>query len=157
MNVTEDILINNSKDTVWKVITDIDNCENVIASIIKINILKKPQSELVGLKWEETREMFGKEATETMWVTDAVIGEYYATRAESHGSVYLSKLSVKEKEGKTILTMSFTGIPQSIVARMLSFLMAPFIKSSIIKALRKDLRDIREFIEKNNKSLQPTK
>jgi len=149
MNVTKDIKINGSKDEVWKVITDIDNCKNVISSIIKVNVINKPPSELVGLKWEETREMFGKEATETMWITDAVVGEYYATRAESHGSVYLSQLSLKEEDSKTTLTMSFTGNPQTVVANVVSFLMAPLIKGSIKKALVKDLQDIKAFIEKS--------
>jgi hypothetical protein len=44
----------------------------VISSILKITILNKPANDLVGLKWEETREMFGKEAMETIWITDSV-------------------------------------------------------------------------------------
>jgi len=101
------------------------------------------------LKWEETREMFGKEAMETMWITDSVVNEYYATRAESHGSVYITKLSLKESDGSTLLTMSFNGIPQTFAAKVLSFLMRPLINSSIKKALVKDLRDIKAYVEKS--------
>jgi hypothetical protein len=153
MNVVENIRIDGTKETVWSVITDIDNCKDVISSIIRINVLYKPESELVGLKWEEARVMFGKEATETMWITDAVEGEYYSTRAESHGSVYISTLSVKEDNGGTNLSMSFTGKPQTLIAKSLSFLMAPLIKGSIKKALAKDLQDIKVYVEKANKRL----
>jgi len=149
MNVTVDIKINRTMESVWQAITDIDNCQNVISSIIKINILNKPKNDLVGFKWEETREMFGKEAMETMWITDSVVNENYATRAESHGSVYITKLSLKECEGSTLLTMSFNGIPQTFSAKILSFLMSPLIISSIKKALIKDLRDIKTYVEKS--------
>ena len=149
MNVIEEISINGNKDEVWNVITDIDNCKNVISSIIQVSILNKPPSGLIGLEWKETREMFGKKATEIMWITDAVAGEYYATRAESHGAVYISNLSLKEKDNKTTLTMSFTGKPQTTIAKVLSFLMAPLINGSIRKALIKDLQDIKAFVEKS--------
>lgn len=148
MNVTVNIKIYRSKESVWQAIADIENCQNVISSIMKINILNKPEKNLVGLKWEETREMFGKEAMETMWITDSVVNEYYATRAENHGSVYITKLSLKERDGTTLLTMSFNGVPQTFAAKVLSFLMRPLINSSIKKALIKDLRDIKAYVEK---------
>lgn len=146
--VEVDIAINRPKDLVWKAITDIEKCENIISSIIKLNILHKPIDSFVGLKWKETREMFGKEATETMWITESVVNEYYCTRAESHGSVYITKLSLKDSESCTLLTMSFSAIEQTSLAKILSFLMSPMIKKSIIKALTKDLEDIKHFVEK---------
>ena len=149
MIVTEVIEINQTKDAVWKAITDIENCERIITSIIRVNILNKPSSGIVGLKWEETREMFGKEASETMWITDSVTNEYYSTRAESHGSVYITKLSLTAIDSGTLLTMSFNGIPQSFFAKILSFLMSPLIRNSIKKALIKDLADIKAYVEKN--------
>ncbi len=103
----------------------------------------------MGLKWEETREMFGKEATETMWVTDAENNDYYCTRAESHGSVYITKLSLRNSGSGSLLTMSFNGIPQSFSAKILSLIMGPFIKSSIRKVLTKDLGDIKSYVEKS--------
>lgn len=42
----------------------------MVSGIISLNILHQPEDGLVGLKWEETRKMFGKEASETMWITD---------------------------------------------------------------------------------------
>lgn len=91
--------------------------------------------------------MFGKEATEIMWVTDSVENEYYSTRAESHGSVYVSRLSLTESAGVTTLTMSFSGEAQSLVARVLSALMGFLIKSSMKKELHKDLVDIKNYVE----------
>ena len=149
MMVTEVIEINQSKDAVWKAISDIENCERIITSILKVNILNKPASGIVGLKWEETREMFGKEASETIWITDSETNEYYSTRAESHGSVYITKLSLTADDNGTLLTMSFNGIPQSFIAKIVSFLMGPLIRNSIKKVLIKDLADIKAYVEKS--------
>lgn len=148
MIITVEIEMAGSKDSVWKTITDIENCQRVISSILKINILHKPIDGLVGLKWEETRQMYGKEAKETMWITDSVVNEYYSTRAESHGSVYVTKLSLKDSGSGTLLTMSFRGMPQTNISKILSFLMSPLISKSIKKALKKDLEDIKAYVEK---------
>ncbi len=69
---------------VWKAIIDFKNCSNFIESIVKLEIIDEPKDTLIGFKWKETRVMFGKEATETMWITDYVENEHYQTRAESH-------------------------------------------------------------------------
>ncbi|NNJ97060.1 MAG: SRPBCC family protein [Gammaproteobacteria bacterium] len=148
MTVTVQIQIDKPREIVWKAITDIENAENMISGISAIHVLHKPEHGLAGLKWEETRKMFGKSATETMWVTDAIENEYYDTRAESHGSVYLTRLSLRDRGSGTMLAMSFTGIPQTTGAKILSFLLAPLITKSIKKALLNDLRDIKTFTEK---------
>jgi len=148
MLVTVDVIINKPKELVWNAITDIENSDAMISSIITLNVLHKPSQGLDGLKWEETREMFGKEAKETMWITDSADNKYYCTRAENHGSVYITKLSVNDNENGTLLSMSFNGIAQTQTAKILSFLMSPFIKKSIKKALTSDLQDIKMFVEK---------
>jgi hypothetical protein len=149
MIVTVDIKIEKSKDSVWRAITDIENWQSMISSILKIVILNKPTGDFVGLKWEETREMFGKEAKETMWITYSEVNEYYCTRAKSHGSVYISKLSLSDSGSSTLLTMSFSGIAQTSMAKILSFVMGPLIKKSMKKALTKDLEDIKKYVEKS--------
>lgn len=150
MEVNVEIEINESKEKVWKAITDIENSESMISGILKINVLVQPEDELVGLKWEETREMFGQQAMETMWITEAVENEYYCTRAESHGSVYITRLSLNDSSDNTLLRMSFTGLAQTMMANILSFLMAPLIKKSMKKALLKDLQEIKTFVETAN-------
>lgn len=147
MKVSTDIFIDQPVEKVWQAITDIENCQAMISAIIGLDVLYKPDNQFVGLKWKETRLMFGKEATETMWVTDAVENKYYQTRAESHGSIYISKLSVEEKGHGTLLTMGFTGQAQSLVMKMLSLLMTPFMKKPMVKMLDQDLQDIKAFLE----------
>ena len=149
MEVSTSIEILKPKENVWKAITDIEDSAKMISSIIAIDVLEKPQVGFLGFKWQETRKMFGKEATEIMWVTDSLENEYYSTRAESHGSVYISRLSLSESGANTILTMSFSGEASSFIAKIISTLMSFIIKGSIEKELQKDLVDIKQYVEKN--------
>lgn len=149
MKVSTDIYIEQPVERVWQAITDIENCQSMISGIIGLEVLYQPDNQFVGLKWKETRLMFGKEATETMWVTDAVENKYYQTRAESHGSVYISRLSVENQGIGTVLTMEFTGQAQSLIMKILSLLMTPFMKKPMVNMLDQDLQDIKVYLEKD--------
>lgn len=148
MNVTAEIEISAPRGAIWSAITDIANAKEMISSIISLEVLEQPDSGFVGLRWKETREMFGQESPETMWITDAIENEYYCTRAESHGSIYKTRLSLSERGENTLLTMSFTGEAQTLVAKVLSACMGIFIKGSMEKALQQDLEDIKQFVER---------
>lgn len=147
MQVTVDIKIDKPKEDVWRVISDIDNAENVITGILALEILEKPKSGLVGLKWSETREMFGKESSETMWITEFVENEYYVTNAQSHGSLYITTLALREENTQTILSMSFEGIGETFMMKMLGGIMGFMMKGSMKKMLYKDLVDIKNYVE----------
>lgn len=147
MKTSVDIEIAKSREHVWETITDIANGATMISGIIDLEILHQPEDGLVGLKWKETRLMFGKEASETMWITDAVENQYYRTRAESHGSIYSSELSLSEVGSNTLLTMSFSGEAQSMLVKMVSVCMSFLIKRSMEKMLYKDLEDIKAYVE----------
>lgn len=149
MKIVVDIEIERPKEIIWSAITDIENCSNMLSSIIDLNILNQPANGLVGLKWKETRLMFGKQASETMWITASITNEYYCTRAENHGSVYITKLSLSETGSKSILAMAFTAEAQSRFIKIVSACMGIFIKSSMKKALYKDLEDIKKYVEQS--------
>jgi carbon monoxide dehydrogenase subunit G len=136
-------LINAPKAEVWRVITDIEGSVNFISGIEEVEVLEKPEDGLVGLKWRETRTMFGQTATEEMWITNAEEQVSYETRAESHGAVYQSGFKLSDEAGKTHLTMFFEGVPTSFFARLMSALTSPFFKGATEKAIRQDLIDIK--------------
>lgn len=93
--------------------------------------------------------MFGKEATETLWITDYIENEYYQTRAESHGSIYISRLSIERLGENTKLTMSFCAEAKTFFVKIFSLCMGFMIKGSMKKALIKDLSDIKTHLESN--------
>ena len=153
MEIAVDITIEKPKELVWSAIIDIENAAGMISSIIDLDVLNQPDNGIVGLTWKETRLMFGQEASEVMWITAAVENSYYCTRAESHGAVYITKLSLKEtsetKGGSTVLTMSFGSEAQTLLAKVMSACTGIFIRPSMKKALHKDLSDIKEYLERS--------
>ena len=147
MVIAVQVTIEGSKEEVWNVITDIENSHNTIAGIEKVEILEKPTDGLVGLKWQETRTLFGKTATEIMWITDAKENESYKTRAESHGAVYITSLVISEQDNRTRLTMEFDGVPQTLSAKLASATMGRFFRNATKNALMQDLVDIKAAVE----------
>jgi len=150
MKMKEQISIRAPKEAVWKTITDFENGAKRLSTIQKIEILEKPQNGLVGLKWRETRVLFGKSATEVMWITGAVNNQYYETRAENHSAVYTCRMSVEDQQGGTVLSMEFSGEPQTFGAKVMIALMGWMVKGATRKAIRKDLEEIKKVIEERN-------
>lgn len=147
MKISVNVNIDAPKEKVWKVITDFKNSVTNIEAITAVEILEEPKDSLIGFKWKETRNMFGKEASETMWITEAEENSYYQTRAENHGSVYISRLNVEENNGVTNLRMDFDGQPQSFGAKVMGAIFGLFFKGSMRKAVQRDLEDIKKVVE----------
>ena len=147
MQVSTEILIAQPKAHIWSLISSIADSQKMISSIKQIEILDQPTTGLIGLKWCETREMFGKDATEVMWITEAVAQQYYCTRAESHGSVYVTRLAISEQGAATLLSMTFRAEPRTLLAKVFTVLMGRFMCKSLKKALDKDLTDIKLYAE----------
>lgn len=147
MEIVAKAIIQADRETVWKTMIDKENISKVIPGIEKVEVLEKPKTGVVGLKWTETRTMFGKKASETMWVTEASDLDYYKTRAESHGAVYLSAIEMKPASGGTELTMRFKGQPATFGAKLFWLLMGWAFVGPTRKAMQKDLDDIKASLE----------
>lgn len=147
MKIKVETSINKTVQEVWETIIDIENSVNIISGITELEVLEKPETGMIGFKWVETRIMFGKAATETMWITDLKENDFYKVRAESHGVIYESTISVVEENGQTLLSMEFGGEAQTFMAKVMSVIMMPFFKGATIKALQKDMDDIKASLE----------
>ena len=144
INVTKEI--NASVDRVWAVITDIDNCDKHISGIKAIKILERPEQGVIGLKWQETRLMMGKEAIETMWISAAEAPNWYQTTAHNHGAIYSSRMEIAESASGTALTMSFSSEATTFGSRLMSVLSFLF-KGTLRKMIEQDLEDIKKVAE----------
>ena len=71
MIVEVQVTINGSRAAIWAAITDIENASKTMSGIENIEVVEKPANGLVGLRWRETRMLFGKPATAEKWITDA--------------------------------------------------------------------------------------
>ena len=147
MLVEAQVTINGSRAAIWSAITNIADASETIRGIESVEVVEKPASGLVGLRWRETRMLFGKPATVEKWITDAAENEFYKTRAESDGFVFLSTTSISESSGGIKLTSAHDSKPQSIVARLSTPMMLLF-KGVAKKALLQDLNDIKVAVER---------
>ena len=148
MIVEAQVTINGSKAAIWAAITNIENASETISGIEKIEVLEKPANGLVGLKWRETRMLFGKPATVEKWITAAAENEFYKTTAEDAGFVFLTTNKISESSGGITLTGSHDSQPQGFVAKLQSIPMGLFFKGVIKKAILHDLNDIKAAVEK---------
>jgi hypothetical protein len=91
--------------------------------------------------------LFGKPANVEKWITDAAENEFYTTRAEDSGFVFLTTTRLSESSGGMTLTSSHETKPQGIVARLKATPMFLF-KGVIKRAILQDLNDIKSAVEK---------
>ncbi|MBS1914172.1 MAG: hypothetical protein JST22_19445 [Bacteroidetes bacterium] len=148
MLVEEQVTINGSRAAIWTAITDIENSAKTISGIENIEVLEKPASGLVGLKWRETRMLRGEPATADKWITEAVENEFYKTRAEDRGFVFITTMSISDGSGGITLKSSHDSQPQGIGARLMSIPMVLLFKGMIRKAILQDLSDIKSAVER---------
>ncbi len=148
MIVEAQVTINGPKEAIWATITDIENASEIIRGIDRIEVLDKPASGLVGLRWRETRMLFGKPATAEKWITEAAENAFYSTRAEDNGFVFVSTMRITEAgNGGMTLTSSHDSRPQGIAARFMSIPMGLFFRGVMKKAILQDLNDIKAAVQ----------
>jgi hypothetical protein len=147
MIVEAQVTINGSRAAIWAAIANIDNASKIISGIENIEVLERPTNGLVGLRWRETRMLFGKPATVEKWITDAAENEFYKTKAEDGGFVFVTTMRIAESPGGRTLTSSHDSLPQTIGARFMSIPMGLFFKGVIKKAVLQDLNDIKSAVE----------
>ena len=147
MIVEVQVTVNASRQAIWAAMTDIENAPKFMSGIQKVEVVDKPVRGLIGLKWRETRMLFGKPATAEKWITDAAENEFYETRAESDGFVFRSTTRISEDGGGMTLTSAHATEPQGFVSRLKALPMV-FFKGVVKKALLKDLNDIKSAAER---------
>lgn len=147
MLVEAQVTIDGAKAAVWAAITDIEHAADILRGVEGIEILDRPADGLVGLRWRETRVLFGKPASAEKWITEAVENESYRTRAEDNGFVFLTTNRLAASGSGVVLTSTHESRPQSIAARLQSIPMVLF-KGTIRRALLDDLDDIRTAVER---------
>lgn len=147
MIVSAQITINASAAAVWAATTDIAHFAELLSGVQQIEVVEKPASGLVGLKWKETRILFGKPATVEKWITEVKERDHYITRAEQDGFVFITTNRVAGSDGNVTLIGIHETRPQGFAAKLKSLPMV-FFKGMIKKAIMQDLKDIKKAVEK---------
>lgn len=135
--------VNAPAEAVWHVITDLERSAEVVSGIDTVERLDDEETFGVGTTWRETRTMFGKQATETMKVTQIDPGRSYTVESEGHGARYVSIMYVTDTgNGTSRITMSFKGEPSGTIARLFASTVGKIFERGTRKALEHDLADI---------------
>lgn len=137
------------REIVFQHLADFRNAPARVSGIKKVEILTAgPIGK--GTRFKETRIMFGKEATETMEVLEFTPPSGYVLGAESCGCRYRSEFRLTSKGAGTDVQMTFEATPLTAFAKVMSFLMRPFMAKMCVKAILKDLDDIKKSIESDS-------
>jgi carbon monoxide dehydrogenase subunit G len=120
MIVDTQVTINGSKAAVWAAISDIANAAAILGGIERIEVVEKPTSGLVGLKWKETRILFGKPATVEKQITEAKENHILVTRAEQDGFVFITSTAIAGDDGEIVLASVHVTMALSFAAKLKS-------------------------------------
>jgi hypothetical protein len=146
VKIQDSISINADRKRVFEVFSNLDDATANIDAITKVEVLAGPAQLNLGTKWRETRTMFGREATEEMWVTGYERDVSYVAEAESRGTHYRSEYRFTPEGSGTRVDMTFEGTPLSFGARLAGVLGALF-SGAAKKALHQDLVDLKRVCE----------
>ena len=134
------------RQRVWEVFTDMASAVDRIPGIDSIELLGPAQFD-EGFRWRETRTIFGKAASEEMWITRVEPGVLYEAEADSHGTHYRTRYRFESVDGGTEVFCDFSGTPHSTVARVMGLLTGPLARRSVTSMLRADMDALAVFLE----------
>jgi hypothetical protein len=82
-----------------------------------------------------------------MWITESVPKEYYQTRAESCGAIYISRVYIVAEDDQNYLGMKFEGESSSFCSKVMTIAMGWLFVGQAKKAMLKDLNDLKVMAE----------
>jgi uncharacterized protein YndB with AHSA1/START domain len=135
-------------EEVWQTLTDLESAPEVLTGVERIEVIT-PGPFTEGTRWRETRRMFGRQATEEMYVTAAEEPDRLVVESDAQGAHYVSEFTLTpepEDEG-TVVRMAFSATPPGGVSGVLMKLFGGLGAKTVTKAIEKDLADIAAHVE----------
>lgn len=132
-----------SPDEAWAVLTDVEGSVEHLSAVTAVQRLDDIEGFGVGSRWRETREMFGREASEELEVTAVEEGRSYTVEADNRGTHYTSVVTVEPDGAGSRITMTF-GAEQSSgrFGRLVARTVGKAFEGATRKALQQDLDDV---------------
>ena len=126
-----------SPQIAFETISDFPNAADFVEGIKEIQMLTDGPV-AVGTRIKETRIIMGREGTEEMEVTVLDAPEKFVVEAYNHGTAYITTYDVEPDGDGAKVTMTFTGTPQTLMAKILAALFSKMI-SSVADMMEKDM------------------
>ena len=131
---------------VFRLFTDLDQMPKRIDGIKGVKKLTEGPVG-VGTRFSETREMFGKQATEEMEFTDYQADESYTVECDSHGTHYRSIFQFEPVGDDTDVNVVFEAKPVSLKAKLLAPL-GWLMLGTTKKIFQRDVDDLKQVAER---------
>lgn len=133
--------------SVFEVFSDVTKLQDKIEAVKSVEIVSDVR-EGKGVRWRETREIFGKEATEEMEITSFdPPRSYEVTSALSNGVIYKTVYRFEESDSQTKVAFDFSGAPQTLAAKLFAPIFGLFFKRMTEKLLKKDMQELKAILE----------
>lgn len=137
-----------SRERIWETITDLERFPEILSGVERVERLDDGGAFDVGTRWQETRRMLGKEATEQMAVSSLEPGSTYTTTAEQGATTYTTTVRIDAAdEDRCRLTMAFAAESSGPVGRLLAATVGRAFQRATRRMLQRDLDDIAEVVE----------
>ena len=133
-------------ERLFEVFADLRSAPDRIKGIKQLEVLTDGPIG-VGTKFRETREMFGKDATEAMEITEFDPPWTYSVSALSCGCHYTARYDFRSDGAETIVELAICGEAISFFAKLLMPVMGWLMSGSMKQSLQQDMDDLKAFIE----------
>jgi hypothetical protein len=144
--ITVEKIIHAPVETVFARASDVHRWADQVQAIESIEVLTEgPVGN--GTRFEETRTIFGKRASEVMTFAEFDPPRGYELLASSHGSDYVTRHAFEPVDGGTRLTLHFSATPRSLGARLMTPMFV-LMRGSLRKMLARDLDDLARVCER---------
>jgi hypothetical protein len=139
-----------SQEQAFEVYSDVTRAKEYLRGVTRIEMLS-PGPVGQGTRWRETRLMFGREATEELWIERFDAPRAYSVAAESNGVRYLTTFTFEPAPARgaallggetTLVTLRFESTPLTRFARVFGLLLGRALLGTMRKALAQDLDDL---------------
>lgn len=129
-------------EKVFDVIAHIDNYQNAVPHITKVEFLSETKRG-VGAKFRETRNMKGREVSSTIEVTEYNPNELVRFVSDEGGTIWDTLFTTTASDNGTAMTMQMEARPYKLFAKLIT----PLIMGMIGKAVEKDMLALKEYCE----------
>ena len=141
MQVSVETEIAAPPDVVFATMTDVARWPDFIGEVERAELLTDGPVR-VGTRFRETRQMFGRSASEEMTVAELELPRRFVLTAESHGTRYIATHEVTPTPKGARLALTFAGTPVTVAARLFSMIGLLFM-GSVRRKLEGDLTQVK--------------
>ena len=133
---------------VFEIFTDVEHCAGRIKGVKKAEILSEVRSGK-GVRWNETRVMFGSDATAEKAIVAFDAPRSFRVESRVDGTNYVSTFDFAEgaEPGVTVATWTHGSEALTFGAKFMSPMLF-LLQGTMRKFMKKDLADLAEFLEK---------